>query len=104
MAATQSNVDPVTTNEDEISQPMMKISHTNLRLIPSLDVYPSEFHLIVQILNNFVLSFALSGKFSILMEWLSLPIFMTVFKKTTKVLTFQISSSKTKKFTWKQFA
>lgn len=104
MATTQSNVDPVTTNEDEISQPMMKISHTNIQLIPSLDVYLSEFHLLFQILKYFVLSFALFGAFSIPMEWFSLVVSIVVFNKKTKVLIVHISSSKTKKFTRKQFA
>ncbi|CAH1426019.1 unnamed protein product [Lactuca virosa] len=101
MAATQHNFDEVTTNEEEISQQTMKILHTNLHLIPSLDVYPNELQLIVQILNNYVLSFALSGTFSILIQWLSLVASMVVFNKSTKVVTFQLLSFKTKKLTKK---
>lgn len=101
MATTQHNVDQVTTNEDDISQTTMKVLHTNLRLIPSLDLYPNELQMIVKTLNNYVLSFALSGSFTILMKWLSLVASMAVFNKPTKVVTFKISSSKTKNLTKK---
>lgn len=96
MAAIQHNVDQVTTNDDDISQPMMKIMHTNIHLILSLDMYLNELQMIVQTLNTYVLSFALYGSFSILMQWLSLAASTTVYNKTTKVVTSHISSSKTK--------
>lgn len=59
--------------------------------------------MLVQSLNNSVLSFALYASFSTTMQWLSLVASTDVYNKTTKVVTFQISSTKTKKLTKKQF-
>lgn len=88
MDATQLNVDPVTTSDEEISQPTMMVLHTNRHLYPSPDVYPNELLMIFPTLNNYILSFVLSTSFSILMEWLSLAASTALYKKTTKVVTF----------------
>lgn len=104
MAATQHNVDPFTTNDKDISQPMLKIIHKNLRLILSLDVYPNELQLLVQILNNSGLSFAFYGTFSSPIQWLSLVSSMVLYNNKTIVVNFQITLSKTKKLIKKQFA
>ncbi|CAH1454218.1 unnamed protein product [Lactuca virosa] len=104
MTATPHNVDPTTTNDEEITQLMMMIQNTNLRLVPTLDQYPEELRMLIQTLNNSNLSYALSSSFAIPMEWLSLSTSTTVFNKTNKVVTFQLSNSKTKKLTQKQLA
>lgn len=88
MAIEQNFVDQFNTNNEEISQAMMKIQHTNLGLNPSLEVYPEELHMIVLIMNNSVLNHALSSSFAILMHQLSLATSITVYNKTTKVVTF----------------
>ncbi|CAI9278740.1 unnamed protein product [Lactuca saligna] len=46
MASSHHNVDQVTTNDDEISQPAMNILHTNLCLVPYLDVYSAELQMV----------------------------------------------------------
>ncbi|CAH1431922.1 unnamed protein product [Lactuca virosa] len=91
MAASHHNVNPTTTNDEEVSQLMMKIQTTNIRLVPSLDQYLEELQMLVQTLKNFVLSFALSSSFAIPIEWLSLVSSTAVFNKTNKVVTLQIS-------------
>lgn len=103
MATSQHNVDPTTTNEEEVSQPMMKIQTTNHCLVPSLDHYLKELWMFVQTLNNSVLSMTPSSSFTIPMTLLSLAASAVVFKNTTKVVSFQLSNSKIKKLTRKQF-
>lgn len=100
---TQHNVEQVTTNYDDISWPMMKILHSNLHFNPSLVVYPNDLQMLVQTLNNFVLSFSLSALFSIPMQWSSHAASTNVYNKKTKFVIFQMSSSKENKFTKKQF-
>ncbi|CAH1413225.1 unnamed protein product [Lactuca virosa] len=83
---------------------MMKIQHIHLRLVPYLETYPGVLQMLVQTLNSTVLSFFLSSSFAICMEWLSLAASTAVFNKTTKVVTFQLTNSKSKKLTQKYFA
>ncbi|CAI9299828.1 unnamed protein product [Lactuca saligna] len=104
MATSQHNVDHTTNNDEDVSQPMMKIQTTNLYLVPSLDQYLEELRMCVQILNYFVLSTTLSSSFAIPMTWLSLDATTVVFNKSTKVVTFQLSNSKTNKLTRNQFS
>ena len=104
MAAPHHTVDPTTTNDEEVSQQMMKIQTTNLHLVPSLDQYPEALRMLFQTFNNFVLSTALSSSFAIPMEWLLIVGSTIVFNKTTKVVTFQHLNSNTKKLTRKKFA
>lgn len=88
MAASPRNVDHTTTNVEEVSQPMMIIQHTNLRLVPSLEAYPEELQMLIQTLNNSILSYALVALFVVPMELLSLVALIAVYNKTTKVVTF----------------
>ncbi|CAH1451349.1 unnamed protein product [Lactuca virosa] len=60
--------------------------------------------MLVQTLNNSVLSFALSTSFVIPMEWLSLAASTAVFNKINKVVMFQLTNSKSNNLTRKQFA
>lgn len=103
MAASHHNVEPITTNDDEIPQLMINIQTTNLHLVPSLDHYLNELQMLIQTLNNSVLSFSLSATFAIPMEWLSLATSIVVFNKTIKVVIFLFLNSKTKKLPRKQF-
>ncbi|CAI9271719.1 unnamed protein product [Lactuca saligna] len=95
MANPQTNVDPTnTTNEEEISQSLMKIQNTNLRLLPTVDQYLEQLRMLIQTLNNVVLSTVLSYSFVVPMSLISLAGSTTVFNKTTKVVQFQLTNSK----------
>lgn len=70
MDASQHIADPTTTNDEEDSQPTMKIQTTNLCMVSSLDQYPKELRMYVQTLNNYVLSTTLSSSFAVPIKWL----------------------------------
>ncbi|CAH1422229.1 unnamed protein product [Lactuca virosa] len=104
MVAPHHTTDSTTTNEEDVSQPLMKIQTTNIHLVPYLDQYPNALRMLVQTFNNSVLSTTRSWSFSIRIEWLALAGSTVLFKKTTNMVSFQLSNSKTKKLTQKQFA
>ena len=105
MVAPQTTVDPTTTNkEEEVSQSMMTIQSTNLHLVPTIDQYIEPLQMLVQTLNNSELSIALSSLFTVLMKKISLDGSNTVFKKSMKLIMFQLKNSKKRKLTRKNFA
>lgn len=66
MVVPQTDVDPTnTTNEEEISQPLMKIQNMNLQLLPMVHRYPEQLETLIQTLNNYVLSTTLSSSFAV---------------------------------------
>lgn len=54
MVASHPTIDPTTTNEKGVSQPMMKIQTTNVRLVPPIDQYLEPLWMLVETLNNLV--------------------------------------------------
>lgn len=104
MADEQHVVDQFNHNDEEVSQPMMKIRHTNLLLNSLLDTYLKEQRMIILVLSNFVLNHALSSSFAIPMQWPSLVASTTVHNKIMEMVTFRLISNKTKKLTKKKFA
>lgn len=83
---------------------MMKIQTTNIHLVPSTDQYSEKLWMLVQTLNNPVLSTALSSSFALPMEQLSFSSSIVVFNKTNMVVMFQLVNPKMKKLTRKQFS
>ena len=69
-----------------------------------VDQYPEQLHMLIQTLNNSILSTMLSDSSAVPMTWISLVGSMVVFNKTTKVVTFQLMNSKIRKLTRKHFA
>ncbi|CAH1412368.1 unnamed protein product [Lactuca virosa] len=82
---------------------MIKIQNTNLRLVPTIDQYPEPIWMLVQTINNSVLSTALYSSLTVPMMWISLASSTAIFNKTTQVVTFQLRNSKTVKLTRKNF-
>lgn len=73
MVASNTNVDPTnTTNEEEISQPLMKIQNTNICLLLTVDQCAEQLQMLILALNHHVLSTVLSSLFGVLMTWLYL--------------------------------
>lgn len=60
--------------------------------------------MLIQTLNNSVLFTSLSSSFAVPISWISLAVFTTMLKKTTKFITFQQTNSKRRKLTRKQFS
>lgn len=94
MAATTVNIDPSQTTDEATSQPLLKIQSTNYRVQPNVYAYPNELKMLIVSLNHSVLSTVMSTSFSTLLTWLSLVASTTMFKKTTKVVTFQLTNEK----------
>lgn len=94
MAIEQHIVDQFNTKEEEVSQSMMKIQHTNMWLNPLLDAYSEELQIIMLVLNNSILHHDLSSIFAIPMQWLSLATSTVMYNKTMNTFTFKFMSNK----------
>lgn len=88
MDVEQNIFDQFNTSDEDTSQPMMKIQHTNLWLNPSIDGYHEELQMLVLVLNNFALHQALTSSFAIPTQWMSSATSNVVYNKTTKVVIF----------------
>lgn len=84
METPTAKVDPSNnTNEEEISQPLLKIQISNLCLLPTIDQYHEQLQMLILALNHSVLSLVLLSSFGVPMTWLSLVGSTIVFNKTT---------------------
>lgn len=104
MAAKPNIVDQLNTNDEEISQPTLKIQHNNLWFNPLINDHPDELKMLVQVMNDSVLTYTLTALFAIPMKWLSLVDSTVVYNRTTELVTFHVTSNKTKRLMNKQFA
>lgn len=58
-------VDELNTNNDEISQPTMKIQHNNIWFNPLIKDYPSELNMLVQVINDSILTHMLTTSLAV---------------------------------------
>ncbi|CAH1435831.1 unnamed protein product [Lactuca virosa] len=92
-------VDQFNTNDEEISQPTMKIQSKNLWFNPLIKDYLEELKMILQVMNDSILTHALTASFAIPMKWLYLVASTAVYNRTIEIVTFQLTSSKSKQLT-----
>ncbi|CAI9282258.1 unnamed protein product [Lactuca saligna] len=82
----------------------MKIPSNNIWFNPLIKVYPDKLKMLIQVLNDSILTHALLTSFSISMKWLSLASLTDVYNRTTEIVTFQLIMNKRKRLTKKQFS
>lgn len=64
-------VDKFKTNDDERSQPNTKVQCNNLQFNSLIKEYPNELQMPFQVMNDSILTHALTSSFVVLMKWLN---------------------------------